>query len=101
MVECICIDDGFRPNDIPTSKWVKKGNTYHVIYTATVLPQNQLGFVLDEIDLEGCCAPYKFFLANRFKFKEEDIPKLMELIKRCSSGEELEEVSIDDLNTYS
>ena len=51
MIPCICIDDSHKPNEIPNSKWVKKFEKYHVIYTITVLPQRILAFHLSEIEL--------------------------------------------------
>lgn len=84
MVECICINDSNKPRAIPKNKWVVKGQPYTVIYTVTVLPQKQLAFHLAEIDLDESCAPYTYFLANRFAFTQENLLKLMELIKDCS-----------------
>lgn len=84
MVECICINDEKRPKEIPVSKWVKKDEKYHVIYTLTVLPQKQLAFHLAEISLDECCLPYEYFLANRFAFTEEGLKQLMELIRECN-----------------
>lgn len=83
-VECICINDSNRPKEIPQSKWVKEGEKYTVIYTVTVLPQKQLGFHLAEIELTDNELPYEYFLASRFGFTQENLQKLMELIKDCS-----------------
>jgi len=84
MIECTCINANNRPKEIPKNKWVKKGNTYTVIYTLTVLPQRQLAVHLQEIDLDESNAPYEYFLANRFAFKPEALDELMDLIKACS-----------------
>lgn len=68
----ICIDASSRPNDIPTSKWVVKGNEYTVVSVWKMNMQNGiLGFELAEINLEGC-APYKYYAANRFRVKAEE-----------------------------
>ena len=83
-VECICINDSNRPNEIPVNKWIKKGSTYNVIFTVTVLPQKELGVQLAEIELTDKEIPYEYFLANRFAFTEEAMKKLIELIKDCS-----------------
>lgn len=83
-VECICINDSNRPKEIPQSKWVKEGEKYTVIYTVTVLPQKQLGFHLAEIELTDNELPYEYFLASRFGFTQENLQKLIELIKDCS-----------------
>jgi 3-methyladenine DNA glycosylase AlkD len=84
MVECICINDKNRPKEIPVNKWLKKDQLYTVIYTVTVLPQKQLAFHLEEIELDETCAPYEYFLANRFGFTQENLEKLIELIKDCN-----------------
>lgn len=63
----ICIHDGERPNDIPTSRWVVKGKEYTVIKVERMNMQgNSLAYELDEIDLEECCFPYTRFGAWRF-----------------------------------
>jgi hypothetical protein len=84
MVECICINDKNRHKEIPANKWVKQGEHYTVIYTVTVLPQKQLAFHLAEIELDESNLPYEYFLANRFAFTEENLQKLIELIKDCN-----------------
>ena len=84
MVECICINDKNKPDEIPINKWVKKGDAYTVIYTVVVLPQKQLAFHLAEIELDESCSPYEYFLASRFAFRIEHLDKLMQLIKDCS-----------------
>ena len=102
MIECICINDKNKPKQIPQKKWLKEGQTYHVIYTVTVLPQRELAFHLAEIELDETCAPYEYFLANRFAFTQENLLLLMELIKDCNdtdfSMEELMEQT--NVETY-
>lgn len=84
MIKCICINDKNRPGKVPESKWVKEGEEYTVIFTLMVLPQKTLAVQLDEIDLDESCAPYTFFLANRFAFSKEDIGKLVDFIEECT-----------------
>jgi len=84
MIECTCINDRNRPKEIPQNKWIQKGNKYTVIYTVTVLPQKQLAFHLQEIELDETTSPYEYFLANRFAFRQEDLDALMQLIEDCS-----------------
>jgi hypothetical protein len=84
MIKCVCIDDSKKPKQIPPNKWIKKGETYHVIFTITVLPQKQLGFELSEIFLDESCKPFEYFLASRFAFTHKDLEKLNKLIKDCS-----------------
>lgn len=93
MVECVCIDDKRRPKEIPANKWVKEGNKYNIIYTVTVLPQKELGVVLSEIELTDNELPYEYFLARRFAFTEENLKKLIELIKDCNDTD----FSMDEL----
>jgi hypothetical protein len=93
MVECICINDSNRPKEIPIKKWVTKGKPYTVIFTVTVLPQKQLGVHLEEIELDESCHPYEYFLASRFAFTEENLEKLIQLIKDCSDTD----FSMDEL----
>ena len=65
-----CINSSSRPNDIPLSQWVIKGNEYTVIGVWKMNMQGGiLGFELAEINLNGC-APYKYYAADRFKIKE-------------------------------
>jgi len=81
MIECICVNDKGKPKIIPESKWVQQGETYHVVYTVTVLPQKELAFQLSEIELDESCLPFEYFLANRFAFDFENLKLLKQLIK--------------------
>ena len=79
----VCINDSDRPNDIPTSKWVTKGQIYTVIKVSKMVMQgNILGVQLQEIDLSDC-VPHLFFAASRFaeiepskKLEEEKVEEL-------------------------
>lgn len=84
MIRCICIDDSARPNEVPVTKWPKKGELYHIIYTVTVLPQVQIAVSLSEIELTESELPYEYFLLKRFAIDERDVRKLIQLIKDCS-----------------
>lgn len=83
-VDCICIDNANRPEVIPLTKWLKKGNSYTIIFTVLVLPQRQIGVHLSEIELTEKELPYEYFLLSRFAIREEDLMKLNELIKECT-----------------
>jgi hypothetical protein len=77
----ICIDDTSRPNEIPTSKWIKKDETYTVIKAEHMNVQNRLvGFELAEIDINDCF-PYTRFSSNRFRPVSEDDIKAEEAVK--------------------
>ena len=84
MVPCICIDDTKKPNEIPQDKWVKKGEQYHVIYTAYCIPSKEVGVYLDELSLDDCCLPYEYYALRRFAFTKEALEQLIELIKNCN-----------------
>ncbi len=84
MIKCLCVNDDNKPNQIPQDKWLEKGKEYTLAFTMTVLPQKQLALQVEEIDLDDSCSPYTWFLANRFKFREEDLQKLIEFIKECN-----------------
>ena len=84
MIKCLCVNDDNKPNQIPQEKWLEKGKEYTLAFTMTVLPQKQLAFQVEEIDLDDSCSPYTWFLANRFTFREEDLQKLIEFIKDCN-----------------
>lgn len=84
MIRCICIDDSQKPRKIPESKWVKKGEEYTVVFVTVVLPQKELAFLLDEMELDESCAPYEYYLGNRFAFKDDDFDKLIEFVHECS-----------------
>lgn len=83
MIECTCIDHSKKPKEIPVNKWVKEGNKYSIIFTCTVLPQKILAFQLAEIELTDAELPYEYFSSHRFAFTEENLLKLIELIKDC------------------
>jgi hypothetical protein len=69
----LCINDAGRPNEIPASKWIKKGEEYTVIYTQKCHVQGgAISFKLAEIDLTGC-EPYEGFNAERFAIDIDSI----------------------------
>jgi len=84
MIKCICLNDKDKPNKIPKEKWPENGKEYTVIFTTFVLPQRELGFQLEELDLDKSCFPYEYFLANRFGFTAEEFNKLSGFIKDCN-----------------
>lgn len=85
MIKCVCIDDKNRPSKIPESKWIKEGAEYTLAFAIVVLPQRQLAFQLQEIDLDESCSPFTYFLANRFAFDPVYLQRLHEFIKECTN----------------
>ena len=84
MIKCLCVDADNRPSKIPQHKWLEEGKEYTLAFSMTVLPQKQLAFQVNEIDLDDSCSPFTWFLAKRFAFREEDLDKLIEFIKDCN-----------------
>jgi hypothetical protein len=84
MIECICIDEKNKPKEIPESKWIKEGEKYHITYTCFVLPQNELAFLLYEVELTDNELPYEYYLAKRFGITQDNVPKLLEMIENCN-----------------
>lgn len=76
-VECVCIDDSNKPNEIKSINWIKKGNKYHVIATFKVFFTGELGFMLAELSTE--CPEYPTYKASRFAFQVENLEKLTQL----------------------
>lgn len=81
----ICLDDKNRPDGIPTSKWVKKGQPYTVIEVVKLQLQNGLlAYKLEELNIDDCI-PYQYFAAFRFghpinpiNLKEEKVNEVVE-----------------------
>jgi hypothetical protein len=101
MIRCLCVDADKKPNQIPQHKWLEKGKEYTLAFSMTVLPQKQLAFQLEEIELDDSCSPYTWFLASRFAFREQDLSKLIEFIQDCnhinfSVNELMKEININE-----
>jgi len=82
-MKLICINDSDRPNEIPLSKWIKKGNQYTAIkFNKMNMQGGILGVQLEEIDLSDCF-PHTHFLASRFvplePLKEKETENVEEL----------------------
>jgi hypothetical protein len=85
MVPVICIDDKNIPKEIPPHKRVKEGQEYNITEVAFCKPQNVSGISLYELPLGEESEPYLYWQFKRFAIREEDIPKLEELIEACNS----------------
>lgn len=65
-MKVICINDKNRPDGIPSTRWIKKGNVYTVIEVAKLPMQGgMLGFKLEEVNIDDCF-PYQYFDSHRF-----------------------------------
>lgn len=96
-IECICIDDKGKPLEIPSEKWVKKGNKYHVTHIFVMLQQGKIkGCELAEFDISNCI-PYNCYRLSRFIFKLDDLKKIVEMIKHC---DQLKSLSDLDIQSY-
>lgn len=90
MFKVVAIDDSNRPNDIPTSKWIKKDEVYTVIKMDYMNQQaGLLGFKLEEINIDDCF-PYQYFSANRFRPLTEDDVRAEEAVKELLKEEVLD-----------
>lgn len=62
----VCINDKNRPEVIPTSKWITKGEIYTVIEASPLhIQHGMIGFKLEEKNIDDCI-PYQYFDATRF-----------------------------------
>ncbi len=62
----VCVDDSMRPNEIPLSRWVKKGQPYHIVEIAEMAQQSSvMGCKLAEINNDDLF-PYQYFRLSRF-----------------------------------
>lgn len=72
-MKVLCINDKGRPDEIPTSKWIKEGETYTAIdaIPCKAQPGCPVALVLAEIDLSGY-GFYKGFASTRFQIVQLD-----------------------------
>jgi hypothetical protein len=61
-----CVDDSNRPDDIPSSKWIRKGEIYTIKEVGHSKSQAIPYYVLEEIDVTGC-GMYGGFSVHRFE----------------------------------
>lgn len=85
MIPCICINDKHRPREIAESKWVKKGEEYRISHIYWHPNQGIQGCDIYEKPLDHTCYPFKTFALFRFAIKSEDLDKLIQLMKDCTS----------------
>ena len=81
MIKVLCVNSNNKPNEIPNSHWIKKGEIYTVIEMKVMNQQNKLlGFKLEEIDLTSFF-PYVYFSSDRFVPFETQEDKIIEEIE--------------------
>ena len=97
MIECICINDSNRPNEISILDWLVKGNVYHITWIYYHAGQNVSGVDLKEIKLDVSNLPFRSFKLERFAFKKEDLEALFELMKICSEKIDINKVLEEQL----
>ena len=90
MVECICLNAQSKPKEIPTDKWIKKDEKYHIIHVSVHTNQGNIqGVTLAEKDISNC-TPYSAFRMDRFAIKLIDKDALIELMKNCTELNDIE-----------
>ncbi len=95
MIKTLCVNDSNMPESLEPELRVKKGKEYTVVAVYNrVQPGANLGLILLELDLEESNGPYSCFQVNRFRFKQKDIPELIELIKACDGLQDFDPVEL-------
>lgn len=83
-IKAICIDDTYRPNEIPLSRWLVEGQEYHITHVYFHVSQSISGVEIAEHDISDCF-PYISYRLTRFGFDKENLVKLAQMVKDCSS----------------
>lgn len=114
MFKVVCVNDLNRPNELPTSHWVKRGKIYTVIQIDKMKMQGgKVAFKLEEINNDDYF-PWTHFSSERFipldllidmalkneKVLEEfgidiDLDELMEINKKIEESQLEELVTLD------
>lgn len=99
-IPCLCIDAQNKPIEIPLSKWVVKGNQYHVTHVFHQYQQPGVkGVELAEHDISDC-VPFNCYRLDRFAFTEEGLKKLIELMDHCTELNKVDiQIIVDKLTT--
>lgn len=76
-MKVICINDKNKPNEIPNSRWIKKGEKYTIIKLMVMKMQGDIaGVKIAEINNDDLF-PYTYFRLDRFGISEEELEKLV------------------------
>jgi hypothetical protein len=96
-VRCICIDNSNKPKEIPSDKWVRKDDKYHITHIFIMKNQDNIqGVELDEFDI-SMHKPYNCYRLTRFAILLEDLDKFMALIKRSAEFNGLKDINVQKL----
>ena len=96
-VRCVCIDDKNKPSQIPADKWVKEGEWYNITHIFIMVNQGRIhGCELAEFDI-SMHKPYNCYRLSRFAIHQDDLKKLIQMIKDCDDLNQLSDVDINKL----
>jgi len=91
-IKAICTNAGNKPREIPKENWLVSGNEYtiyHIYEQRNPLQKGLQGCLLLEVSLEDLynkgVTQHNCYRLDRFMFKEQDLLKLVELIKESTS----------------
>ena len=94
MIKATCIDDTNKPVQIPSSKWIKLDESYHITHIYYHPNQGIQGCDIYEKPLGEECYPYETFKLSRFAINVTDLERFIELAKNCT---ELNNIDIKNL----
>lgn len=90
MIPAVCVDATNRPEEIPMGKWIQQGFTYHITHIYYHPLQGIQGCVLHEVKLSHELYGYDSFRLNRFRFTQENLAKLVQMMIDCSELNEFD-----------
>ncbi len=85
-IKLTCIDDSFKPEEVKSSNWIKKGNNYTLVKILRNPIHNQRFVVLEEVQPDK---PYGGYKIERFAISEETLMLIDIAIKQGDLVEEL------------
>ncbi len=94
MIPCICIDAGSKPKEVHAGQWIQKDFKYHITHIFYQPRQGIQGCALKEVRLDARSAPYETYRLSRFGVTEENLQKLIQMMRDCS---ELNDFDISEL----
>ena len=76
-MKVICINDKNRPNEVPTSRWVKKSQEYTILKIMLMRQQGGIaGVKLEELNNDDLF-PWTYFRLDRFAITKEELEKMI------------------------